>query len=338
MVLTRINWSPTPFYMKAIRHHSFGPPSVLRYEEIESPAPGAGEVRLQVEFAAVNHFDILSRRGIFPNLPLPRIVGFDCVATVIETRVARLALGQRVVVLGHRLGNGGPGAYAEQVTISAEEVFLVPEDIDSEQVVGLGISYVAALYALERHLKPLPGETVLIPGASGGVGSAAVQLAKLLGATVLATTSTPEKVVRLKALGAYVALNYSGCDVATEIKKLTDARGVDACLNAVGGESVQQSLHCLRRGGRMVLLGSAAGRHVSIDIFDFLLRELSLSGATVGKLAPTERYQYFLRLCDWIRQGKLHVIVDRVFPLADCVACHEYVEQHAQFGKVLLKP
>jgi NADPH2:quinone reductase len=330
--------------MLAIRHHTFGTADILQLDELPTPDPRDNEVLVRVSAAAVNHFDILSRNGIIPEMPLPRIVGIDCSGVVERYSGTRTDIrqGTPVVILGERMGNGRgqhrPGAYATHVCIHEEEVFPVPEGIDMTAVACLGISYLTAWYALTRRYKLQAGETLLIQGIGGGVASAAFQIAQALGANVIATTSTESKRLRALELGAVAAFNYRNDDVPTVVRDMTDGKGVDAVLNAVGGKTIQEGLQCLRNDGTLLTIGTAYGREFAFDGFDFLLRELNLIGVDISPHTPHERYAYMLELMELIQQKKMTVLVDREYPLSDAANAHQYVESHEQFGKVVLLP
>lgn len=324
--------------MRAIRHHRFGGPEVLVLDTLPTPEPGPGEVRLAVHAAAINHYDILSRQGINPQLPLPRIVGIDCTGTVEVCNADRpdLRPGTPVVVLGERLGNGGPGAYASHVVVDAEEVFPVPAGLDLTQVACLGISYLTAWYALTGRSSPPPGSTLLIQGVGGGVASAALQIAVARGVRVIATTSSDDKCAAALRLGAFAAINYRAEDPVAGVRRLCD--GVDTVLNAVGGDTVAQGLRCLRHGGQLLSIGSAYGREFRLDGFDFLCRELVLTGVNISFHTPEHRHELLLALCAEMAAGRLQVLIDREFPLEQAAAAQTYVAGHTHFGKVVLRP
>jgi NADPH:quinone reductase len=331
--------------MFAIRHHQFGTADTLQLDELPTPEPRENEVLVRVVAAAVNHFDILSRGGIIPEMPLPRIVGIDCSGVVERYSGTRTDIreGTPVVILGERMGNGRgehrPGAYATHVCIHEEEVFPVPEGIDMTTVACLGISYLTAWYALTRRIALGAGATVLIQGIGGGVASAAFEIARALGAKVIATTSTESKRLRALELGAIAAFNYrTDQNILTIIRAMTSGKGVDVVVNAVGGKTIQEGLHYLRNDGTLLTIGTAYGRDFQFDGFDFLLRELKLIGVDISPHTPHERYGMMLELMEYIRGGKLTVLVDKTFPLAEAAEAHRYVESHEQFGKVVLLP
>jgi NADPH2:quinone reductase len=335
--------------MYAIRQHTFGGPEVLQLEELPTPRPAAGEVLIVVTAACINHYDILSRRGISPGMPLPRIPGIDCTGVVLENASARADLppGTPVVILGERMGNGGPGAYASHVCIDAEEVFPIPHGADPVAVACLGISYLTARYALcggarTGRPQPAPGDTLLIQGVGGGVASAALQIACARGIRVIATTSSAAKARAARDLGAVAVVDYSTDDPVAGVRAaataLGEADGVDFVLNAVGGATVRQGLDCLRHGGTLLTIGTAYGRELTLDGYDFLCRELRLCGVNISFHTPHERYALLTDLCADIAAGRLAVLIDQRFPLAAAAAAHRHVEAHQHFGKVVLVP
>jgi NADPH2:quinone reductase len=319
--------------MYAVRQHVFGGPEVLGWEELPTPEPGPGEVLLRVHSACINHYDILSRRGISPGMPLPRIVGIDCAGTVQRDGRGLLAPGTPVVVLGESLGNGGPGAYGTHVCVRGHEVFALPSDLDLEQAACLGISWLTAWYAVVRRGAVRPGQILLIQGVGGGVASAALQIAVSRGIRVWATTSSAEKAAAATALGAERVLNYREVDVVSAL-----GHSADVVLNAVGGDTIQQGCHCLKDGGRILSIGTAYGREFRLDGYDFLCRELSLVGVNISPHTPEQRFAMYQEVAEEIRSGRLRVLVDRRFPMADAAAAHAHVERHEHFGKVVLFP
>ncbi|XGV94750.1 MAG: zinc-binding alcohol dehydrogenase family protein [Leptolyngbya sp. BL-A-14] len=324
--------------MQAIRQVQFGAPDVLTLDELPLVHPGIEDVLIRVHAASINHFDLLSRRGDFPNIPLPRIVGMDCSGYVEQYNGTRsdLAVGQPVVVLGTSLGNGGPGGYATHVCINQEEVFPVPENMDLTAATCLGMTYLTAWYALVERAQIEAGKLLLLPGVGGGVASAALQIARALDVRVLATTSSAAKRQQAIALGVEACFNYREQDVIQAVQAWTTGKGVDLVLDAVGGDLIQQSLSCLTKRGRLLSIGIVKGNHFSVDAVAFLSNEQILMGVSAGQLSPGERYRIFLELVKLIQIGKLEVLIDRTFPLAQAVDAHRFVESHEQFGKVVL--
>jgi NADPH2:quinone reductase len=324
--------------MKAVRQATFGAPDVLTLDELPLPQPQPEEVLIRVHAASINHFDILSRRGDFPDIPLPRIVGMDCSGYVEQYNGTRrdLPVGQPVVVLGTSLGNGGPGGYATYVCINQAEVFPVPKEFDLTAATCLGMTYLTAWYALMERSHIDAGNLLLIPGVGGGVASAALQLAKALGIRVITTTSSATKRQQALDLGAEACFNYREQDVAKAVQDWTHGQGAEFVLDAVGGDTIQQGLDCLGKGGTLVSIGIVRGTQFSVDAVKFLSNEQNLAGVNAGQLAPSQRYEIFLKLVELIQTGKLNVLISRTFPLAQVVEAHRFVESNEQFGKVVL--
>ncbi|MEM9509437.1 MAG: zinc-binding dehydrogenase [Cyanobacteria bacterium P01_E01_bin.35] len=243
--------------MKAIIQREFGQPEVLKLEELDTPQPKQNEVLIRVMAASVNHYDILSRRGDFPSVPLPRIVGMDCSGYIEQNNGDRtdLTIGQGVIVLGTSLGNGDSGGYATHVCVNQDEVFPIPEGLDLTIATCLAMTYLTAWYALTERLQVETGQLLLIPGVGGGVASAALQIAKALGVRVIATTSSPTKQDQVLKLGAEACFNYKNADFIQEIKDWTGGKGVDWVLDAVGGATIQQGLSCLSCRGTLASIG-----------------------------------------------------------------------------------
>ncbi len=324
--------------MKAIRQATFGPPDVLTLDELPLPQPQPEMVLIRVHAASINRFDILSRQGNFPDMPLPRIVGMDCSGYVAEYNGARtdLPVGQPVVVLGTSLGNGGPGGYATHVCIDQAEVFPVPDGFDLTAATCLGMTYLTAWYALVERSRIDPGQLLLIPGVGGGVASAALQIARALQIRVITTTSSPAKQQQALDLGAEACFNYREQNVAQAVQAWTNGTGADFGLDAVGGDTIQQGLDCLSKRGTLISIGIVRGTQFCVDAVKFLSNEQTIIGVNAGQLTPAKRYEIFRKLVDLIQADQLSVLISRTFPLASAVAAHQFVESNEQFGKVVL--
>ncbi|MEO1006112.1 MAG: zinc-binding dehydrogenase, partial [Cyanobacteria bacterium J06638_38] len=302
--------------------------------------PKQNEVLIRVMAASVNHYDILSRRGDFPSVPLPRIVGMDCSGYIEQNNGDRtdLTIGQGVIVLGTSLGNGDSGGYATHVCVNQDEVFPIPEGLVLTIATCLAMTYLTAWYALTERLQVEAGQLLLIPGVGGGVASAALQIAKALGVRVIATTSSPTKQDQALKLGAEACFNYKNADFIQEIKDWTGEKGVDWVLDAVGGATIQQGLSCLSCRGTLASIGIVRDRKFCIDAISFLSQEQHLIGVNIGQCSPAKRYEIFLQLAELIKAEKLTIEIDRTFPLAQAAVAHRYVETAGsdRFGKVVL--
>ncbi len=324
--------------MYAIRHHTYGPPEVLKLEELPLPDVRAGEVHVAIRTAAINHFDLLSRAGIKRIASsLPRIVGIDAAGVVVRNESSRRDLqpGTPVVILGTRMGNGGPGAYATDAVLPEEEVFPIPPGMDERQVLSYGMAALTAYHAVNHRLAVPRGSRVLVQGASGGVAGWALQLAQVAGHSVCATTSQAQKVPGLQSAGARQVWLYTEPDWT---RRALDEHGpFDAVINAAGGPSVQEGLRVLRHGGEMLTIGTT--RHdvaVQIDLFEFLCAEWVLKGVHVTPYSGRERLRMLGELHALEREGRIRPRVHGVLPLHRAAEAHRLMEAGEHTGRVLL--
>lgn len=340
--------------MKAVIFHEHGGPEVLRYEEVPDPQPGPGEVLVRVKATSVNFLDIWVRRGI-PGIKLPHIAGSD-VAGVIEQvgeGVTEVKPGQRVVVnpnfscgkceyclqgedslcIHYKiLGEQVDGGYAELVKVPAKNAIPLPEHVPFEEAAAATLTFMTAWRMLITRGGLRPGEDVLILGAGGGVGTAAVQIAKLVGARVFATASTEEKLERLRELGADVLINYKEVEFDKEVRRLTEKRGVDMVVDCVGAETWVKSLRSLAKNGRLVTCGATTGPNPQTDIRYIFWNQLKIIGST---MASTKELLDVLKLL-WA--GKLKPVIYRVMPLHEAAEAQRLLEERRVFGKVVLVP
>ncbi len=230
------------------------------------------------------------------------------------------------------LGENLPGGYAEQVAVPAQNLLPKPRALSFDEAACIPLVFLTAWHALVARARVRPGETVLVQAAGSGVGSAAVQIAKLLGARVLATAGSDEKCRRALNLGADHAVNYAREDFLAAVKRLTDRRGVDVVFEHVGKETWQRSLAALVNGGRVVTVGATTGYDPPTDLRHVFYRQLSIVGSTMG--SKGELFEV-MKLVD---EGRLRPVLDRAFPLADAVAAQQRLADRAAFGKVVLNP
>lgn len=342
--------------MKAVRFHQHGDATVLRYEDAPLPEVGPHEVRVAVKAVALNHLDIWVRKG-WPGLklPLPHTLGSDIAGVLHEvgTEVRDLRVGQEVVVnpglscgscerclLGEDnlcrqyqiVGEHRPGGYAQYVTVPRQNVLPKPARLSFEEAACLPLTFLTSWTMLVRRAQLRPGETVLVQAAGSGVGSAAVQIARLLGATVIATASSPEKLERARQLGAHFLINYREKDFVEEVKALTQRRGVDVVFEHVGGDTFEKSIACLPYGGRLVTCGATSGHDASIDLRVLFYKRISLLGSTMGSKGD------LFRILKLVEDGLLKPVLDRVLPLEKAAEAHGLLENRAQFGNVVLTP
>jgi NADPH:quinone reductase-like Zn-dependent oxidoreductase len=342
--------------MKAVVFHEHGTPEVLRYEEVADPAPGRGEVLIEVHATSINHIDIFLRRGM-PGIkvPLPKIAGADASGIIREigADVSGLKPGQRVTinpgvscgrcefcsagfasqcVSYHIMGEHADGAYAELIKVPAHVVLGIPDSLSFEEAAAAPLVFLTAWSMMVTKGNIRPGEDVLILGAGSGVGTAAVQIAKMIGCRVFATASTDAKLQQARTLGADVLINYKMNEFDKKIRELTDKRGVDVVIDHVGADTWVRSLRSARRGGRVLTCGATTGFAPQTDLRQIFFRQLQVIGSTMGN------HREFLDVMKCLFRGQLKAVIDRVLPLKDARMGHELIEQRAVFGKIVLTP
>ena len=342
--------------MKAVTLHQHGGPEVLRVEELPEPIAGPGEVRVRVQAVAMNHVDLWVRRGM-PHLKLryPFLLGAD-VAGVVDALgpgVAGLQVGDEIVVNpGHScgrcreclsgrdnlcrhfelMGEDRPGGYAEKIVVPSVNVVPRPAGLDAAQAAAVPVTFLTAWQMLTRKAPVRPGDDVLVMAAGSGVGTAAVQIAKLHGARVIATASSDEKLERARALGADETINHASGDLVAEVKRLTGKRGVDIVFEHVGAEVWPKVILCAARGGKIVTCGATSGFDARTDLRHVFFRQLEILGSTMapkGDLYPILAH---------VAAGRLKPVVDRVMPLVEAAEAHRLLEQRKPFGKLVLVP
>ena len=326
--------------MKAVRYHEFGGPEVLKLEEVEDPEPGPGEVRLKVGLCALNHLDVDLREGVsrFP-VSFPGTLGLEIVGSV-DKLGSELdggwEVGDRVMpyLLGGTqfLGVEAPGGYAEMVTCPPEQLVRVPEEISDEDAGALQVAFGTAWHMLITRGGLKIGETVLVNSVGSGIGSAAVQLAKLAGAYVIGTAGSAEKLERASELGMDEGIDYNEQDVPAEVARITGDEGVDLVYEHVGGQRFQDGIGSLKPSGRLVTCGAHSGEVVDFDIIPFFRSQHTIIGSFVYEREELEK------VVDFARRGLIKPQVHRVFPLDEARAAMETLERREFFGKILLAP
>lgn len=320
--------------MKAIRIHKFGSDEVLQLEDVPIPEPASDELLVQVEAASLNRADLSLRKGSYRVSPkeLPIIPGREFAGTVarVGSQVESFRVGQRVVAQPAR------GGYAEYALAKPVHTRAVPEGVDAKIAACVPTVFLTSWFGLVVEAGMKSGDTVLIQAGSSGVGVAAIQIAKHVGARVITTAGSDAKCRRLKDLGADAAINYVASDFKSEVLRLTGGRGVDVVLEMVGGDVYRRSLELLAPGGRLVSIGGAGG-----PIPDSLPsldggRRASRFSITAYLSAHPEGFDQMETFLELIRQGKFQVVIDRVFPLAEARAAQRYLEGREHFGKVVL--
>jgi len=343
--------------MKAVTFHQHGGPERLTYEDVAVPVPQAGEVLVRVRACALNHLDIWIRQGI-PNYPitLPHVSGCD-VSGVVE-RVgdgghAPVSIGQPVVVSPgiscwqcvycfagrdnfcptYRLvGAQVDGGYAEFVKVPAVNLLPMPAGLTVEQAAAYPLVSVTAWHMVKTLANVQPGETVLVMGAGSGVGSMGIQIARLLGARVLSTVGSDDKIERARMIGADVVINHAREDVTDRVRAATDGQGADVVVEHVGQAVWESCLRSLVRGGRLVTCGSTSGPENRLDVRYVYARQLTIMGSYMGTRAE------LLEVSRFIKDGKLKPVVDSVFPLSDARQAQEHMLARRSFGKIILVP
>ncbi len=338
--------------MKAVRIHQFGGPEVLTYEDIPEPQLRKDEVMVRVRACSVNHLDVWVRKGL-PGVKLPHILGSDIAGDVVEVGeyVTGFKVGQRVLVApmhfcGHcekcveglqnqcRIftvyGNAVDGGNCEFFAAPAANVIPIPDSLDFIQAASVPLVFVTAWHMLVGRAGMRPGQTVLVLGASSGVGIAAIQIAKLFHCRVITTAGDEAKLAKGRELGADYGIDHYKQKISEEVRKITNKEGVDIVIEHVGAATWDESVKSLKSGGTLVTCGATTGPSVAIDLRHLFARQLSLLGSymgTMGELHAVLRHVF---------AGRLKPVVDRVFPLSDIRAAHEYMEKSLMFGKVVL--
>jgi NADPH:quinone reductase-like Zn-dependent oxidoreductase len=340
--------------MKAVVFNQHGGPEVLQYVDVPNPRPGRGEVLIEVKATSINHIDIFLRRGM-PGIkvPLPKIVGSDAAGIIRELGrdVSGLMPGQRVTInpgiaCGHcefcsagfgsqcvswaMVGENRDGAYAEFVVVPAHIVLPIPDHISFEEAAAAPLVFLTAWSMMVGKGNIRPGEDVLILGAGAGVGTAAIQIAKLVGCRVFATASNAEKLQRAKELGADFLINYTAEEFDKTIRDLTNKRGVDIVVDYIGADTWVRSLRSARRGGRVLTCGATTGFAPQTDLRHIFFRQVQVLGSTMGS------HREFLDVMKCVFRGQLKPVIDRVLPLPEARKGHELIEQRAVFGKIVL--
>ncbi len=322
--------------MKAAVYYETGAPEVFRYEEVPDPVPGPGEILLAVEAVSIEGGDTLNRLG-GDLTHVPHVVGYQCAGTVVEVGadVRGFAVGDRAVTVGV------DGSHAERRTTPESFAWKIPEGVSIDEGACVPVPFGTADDCLFEFGHLRAGETALIQAGAGGVGIAAIQMAKRAGARVLATASSDDRLLRLKELGLDEGINYVTRDFVTEARRLTDGRGVDVVVDSVGGATLQGSINVLAYRGRCVTVGDAGRSSAErIDISTMRGNNQTLSGYFLGAellLSPRPHAMIAGHL-DAIARGELKVVIDRTFPLSDAAGAHAYIESRQAFGRVLLIP
>ena len=320
--------------MKAIRVHSFGPPEVMQLEDLPDPVPEAGQVVVKVRSAGVNPVDTYIRSGLYrPDLKLPYTPGIDAAGEIVSAGkdVKHRASGERVYVAW-----SVSGTYAELVLCDEFQTHPLPEGISFSQGAAIGVPYGAAYRALFQRANAKAGEAVLVHGASGAVGIAAVQLARSAGMLVIGTAGSEEGRALVRAQGAQYVLDHHEPGYLDRIQGLTCGRGVDVILEMLANVNLDHDLGALAKDGRVVIIGSR-GR-VEIDPRSAMGREASILGMTLFNATRKELASMHAAFVTGLENGTLKPVVSREMPLAEAAFAHHAVIEASTLGKIVLLP
>ena len=321
--------------MQAICIHETGGPEVMLLEEVETPAPGQGEVLIKVAAAGVNYADLAQRQGAYlTRTRTPMTPGFEVAGTIaaLGPGVSAPAVGTRVIAFV----NGG---YAEYAVASAFTIIPIPENLDFAHAAAFAVQGLTAYQTLRESGRLQTGESVLVQAAAGGVGTLAVQLARLMGADkVIGTASNEQKLDLVRRLGADAAIDYTQDDWVEQVKKASGGRGVDVVLEVVGGAIAEQCLQCLAPFGRMVIIGAASGQRAQFSAIQLMYKNLSVVGYWLAaRLSRPDRIAAAaVELMQYLATGTLQIIVGQTFPLAEAAEAHRAIAARSTTGKVVL--
>jgi NADPH:quinone reductase-like Zn-dependent oxidoreductase len=340
--------------MKAVRFHEFGGPEVLKFEDVPDPELRKDQALIRVKACAMNHLDLWVRKGL-PGVKLPHIDGSDVAGEVAEVGeyITDLKPGTRVLLApmmfcnhcpeceaGRQnfcrqftvLGNAVDGGYRELMAVPRYMVIPIPDSLSYDQAAAVPLVFLTAWHMLVGRCNLRPGETVLVLGAGSGVGSAAIQIAKLFNCTVITTAGDERKLAKGSELGADYTINHYQQKISDEVKKITSKAGVDVVFEHVGQATWEESLKSLRPGGRLVTCGATTGGDTRLDLRFLFSRQYSLLGSYMGTMG--ELYEVLKH----VFSGKLKPVVDATFPLKEARAAHERMEKSEMFGKIVLQP
>jgi NADPH:quinone reductase-like Zn-dependent oxidoreductase len=340
--------------MKAVRIHQFGGPEVLTYEDVPDPKPRKDQVLIRVRACALNHLDLWVRKGL-PGVPLPHILGSDIAGEIVDIGeyVTGFKIGQRVLlapmhfcnhcakcVAGLQnqcaeftvLGNRIDGGNCELMAIPAVNVIPIPDSMDFNQAASLPLVFLTAWHMLVGRANVRMGQTVLVLGASSGVGIAAIQIAKLFHCRVITTAGDESKLEKGRALGADFGINHYKQKISEEVRKITNKEGVDIVVEHVGAATWDESVKSLKPAGTLVTCGATTGPNAALELRFVYSRQLSILGSYMGTMG--ELYE----VLGHVFAGRLKPVVDRAFALKDTRAAHELMEKSQMFGKLIVNP
>tara|TARA_B100000929_G_scaffold219844_1_gene176412 strand:- start:398 stop:1423 length:1026 start_codon:yes stop_codon:yes gene_type:complete len=338
--------------MKAIRIHEHGGADALKWDDIPEPELSVNQVLVDIKATSLNHLDIWVRKGI-PGVPLPLITGSDAAGIISEVGdgVKKSRIGEKVMIqplifcgkcascnkgkenlcksMGI-MGENCQGVNAERIIVEESQAIPFPDQLSFEAAASFALVAQTSFQMLVSRANLQAGEFVLIWGASSGVGSMGIQIAKVKGATVIAISGTNEKCEKAGLLGADHILNYKTDDIFSEVKSLTNGKGIDVVFEHVGQETWNISMKSLARGGRVVTCGATTGFKANLNLTHLFFKQQSILGSTMGSVSS------FDGALTLLNEGKIKPVIDRIFPISEIQSAHEYLESSMQFGKVVL--
>jgi NADPH:quinone reductase-like Zn-dependent oxidoreductase len=336
--------------MKAIRIHEHGGVDALKWDDIPKPELSVNQVLIDVKATSLNHLDIWVRKGI-PGVPLPLITGSDAAGIIsgVGDGVKKSRIGEKVMIQPMKfcgkcesckkgkenfcksmgiMGENCQGVNAERIAVKGSQAIPFPDQLSFEAAASFALVAQTSFQMLVSRANLQAGE--LIWGVSSGVGSMGIQIAKAMGATVIAIAGTNEKCVKAGSLGAGHTLNYKIDDILGEIKSITNGKGIDVVFEHVGQETWDVSMKSLARGGRVVSCGATTGYKANLNLTHLFFKQQSVLGSTMGSKSSFDGALALLN------QGKISPVIDRIFPITEIQSAHKYLESGKQFGKVVL--
>jgi putative PIG3 family NAD(P)H quinone oxidoreductase len=323
--------------MRAVVITSPGEPDVLKLTEVPDPAPGPGEVLVDVAAAGVNRADVLQRMGFYPPPPgAPAYPGLEC-----SGRISALGAGVTVWQPGDEvcalLGGGG---YAEQVAVPQGQLLPVPGGVSLIDAAGLPETACTVYATVFQQARLTPGETILVHGGAGGIGTMAIQLAKSFGARVICTAGTPVKLERCIELGADLAVSYAREDFVSAVDVFTGGRGADVILDIVGGPYLARNVTALATGGRLLVVSTQGGTSAELDLQMLMRKRASILASTLRARPLPEKAAIVAGVREqvWplISAGRVRPVIDRALPMADAADAHRQLDEGTHVGKILL--
>jgi NADPH:quinone reductase len=324
--------------MKAILCTHFGPPDELELKDIPAPVPGPGEAVVAIKAAALNFFDLLIIAGKYqhkPPFPFSPASEFAGIVEAVGSGVTEMNPGDRV------MGSTGWGAAREAIAVRATQLVKMPDALDFDRAAGLTVTYATTLYGLRERGGLKAGETLVVLGASGGVGLAAVEIGKVLGARVIACASSDEKLAFAREHGADETVNYAKDDLRAALKRFGGERGVDVVYDPVGGPYAEPAVRALGWEGRYLVIGFAAGDIPKLPLNLVLLKSCDIRGVLWGAWTlrdPKGQHALMTELVRWCAEGKLSAHVHQVYPLAEIAAALKAIAERKAMGKIVLRP